>query len=147
MLVAASGPLVAGEEVNLSRYHASANLGPAAGQEFVTIEYSTVKDLCGDDDGCLMTLKVDGSTFEFSSQRVFMSAFSSLYKSTLSAAAHFDGLGGRADLIVVNTTDVFCWVTDADVWLTLEDTDLGFSLLFVSESPGAAYDCTLHIED
>jgi hypothetical protein len=149
ILVAAGRPLVAGEEVNLSRYHALGSIPSAsAGEDFVIIEWTKVEDLCGDDDGCLMTLKVDGpSAIEFSSQRVFMSAHNALYKSSLSTASHIDGAGGREDLVVVNYTDVACWVTDADTFLTLEDVGPGFSLFFLVESPGAALTCALHIDD
>lgn len=145
----AVGPLVADEGVNLSRYGAVGDLSGTTGQQFVNIDAVKVEDWCGDHDGCLMTLKVDGpNAIEVSSQRVYLSAYNKKFKTSADVATHTDGAATGVDFLVrVDYTNVSCRVSDVDDFISLEDTGAGFSLYFAVTALDAASICVLHIDD
>jgi hypothetical protein len=70
-------PVLAGEEVNLSRYKITLTDEAPLPATWSELDQTIVSDLCRDGDGCLVTLTLETPTFlDFNQNRLFISATS-----------------------------------------------------------------------
>ena len=147
--VAFGGPLAASEGQNKSNYGHVASLVSTIGVAFQNLDTAAIVERCRDHDGCVVTLNMDGPLgLTVASQRVFLSAYSQQFRTTLNATGHLDNNITVDDLVSVFAGgDAGCEVSDADDFSSFADVSVGFSLFFFVNTVNTAWTCAVHFED
>ena len=134
------GDVLAAEEFNLSRYKLTM---PVAGTYSVsTVDPVPFDALCRDDDGCTVTIRVEGpSVMRGASTKLFLSADS---RWSANGETHSDGDDNAEFPLDVNLPDNHCFLSDADVFAA--DPVIGFALWAQSDN-AVPPTCVMVLED
>ncbi len=157
MALASAGAASAADEPYVMKMPVTPT-GPFPYEEYKALDESAIVRLCRDDDGCTLSLKMDGpGNLLTATERIYLSSFSLRYTTTLpnhdiQDGPYVDGDHHNQVLAYTQTKSaagiVSCDVTDQDDNQTHLDLMEGFTIHIIATAPNlGTTTCVLTIFD